>query len=309
MDLWTDKYNPKTFDDLVLNDMIKKKLNFMVGNLQNAIFVGGNGVGKTSSVNCLMNKIYENEVYRYVYELKIQEDNGISALFKSLQSFCKKKVLDNNLFKVVIINDADDLNTKIQQMINSIMEQFAEKCKFIITCIDSTNIIEGIQNKCVLIKFPKLMDEYILSKLKYICLCEKLNYTDIDLLMLVNGDLRNAILNLQVVGLLYDTINKENICYVLGIPNVDIIRQIIDYCIDKKINEASQEILKTKNMGYLHSDILFGLLNFSKSYEKIDEMKRIKYFKIISSIILCVNSGIITDLQLLRCVAELCDVF
>jgi len=305
--MWINKYKPNNFDDLVLNPIILKKLNYMVDNLQNVIITGNVGVGKTSSVNCLINKIYGKNS-TYVYELKMQDDNGMTNLFKNLQTFCKKKILNENLFKVIIINDADDLSVKIQQMINSLIEQFSEKCRFIITCIDSSNIIETIQNKCVIIKFPELTKKDIVKKLKYICQNEGLNYTISGLEILSNGDLRNAILNLQIVGLLYETINEENICKILGIPQTNMTKKIIDLCLDKNFTDASDEILKMKNSGYLDIDILFGLLNFSKSYEKLNDEKKIKYLKIISTIILCVNKGVISDLQLLRCISELCDI-
>jgi len=305
--MWTNKYKPNNFDELFVNPMVLKKLNYMAFNLQNMIITGNVGVGKTSSIDCLMKKIYGNENSPYIYRLKMPESFGLSNILKNLQTFCKKKMLNDKL-KVIIINDADNLNVKIQQMINMVMDQFFEKCRFIITCIDPTNIIETIQNKCVLIKIFDLTKELIIKKLKYICNCENLKYTESGLEILASEDLRNAILNLQIISLLYDTINEENICDVLGIPQINTIKEIIDLCINKKFIDASTKILKMKNFGYLHIDILFGLLNFSKSYEKLTDNEKINYFKIISTIILCVNNGVVSNLQLLRCVAELCSI-
>jgi len=304
MELFTNKYAPKSFDDLVLDKIILRKLKCLIHNLQNVIFVGSSGIGKTSAILCLMNEIYGDQLFRYKYELKTPEDIGLSMLYKNLTTFCKKKVINEKLYKVIIINDADCLNVKVQQMLNSVMEQFFEKCKFLITCIDSSNILETIQSKCVIIKFPILSNELIVKRLKYICECEKLKCNDLE--MLATGDLRNAILKLQIISIMYNTINRGTISKVLGIPAIGGIKKVIDCCIMKDFEGATKEILEIKDSGYLHLDILSGLLNFVKNYDKLSELMKINYFKIIASIILDGNNGVISNLQLLRCVSELC---
>jgi len=95
-----EKYKPKKIEDLVLNDIILRQLNDFVTNksIPNLIFCGNAGIGKSSTINCLIKKIYPKEyINDLVFELNSFDDRGIE-INMFIINFAKKKVeFDENV--------------------------------------------------------------------------------------------------------------------------------------------------------------------------------------------------------------------
>jgi replication-associated recombination protein RarA len=53
-DLWTFKYEPKKFDDMILNEDIKPKLKKAIEEVPNIMLYGTAGVGKGTFTNILL---------------------------------------------------------------------------------------------------------------------------------------------------------------------------------------------------------------------------------------------------------------
>lgn len=307
-ELWIDKYKPKIIDELIVDDIIKMKLKNMVNNLQNIIMSGYVGIGKTISIQCLLNEIYGIEIKNYVLELNSPDDRGVKSMGEIIQNFCKKKVLNPVLKKVIIIDDADNIPVKVQQIINSLMEQY--KTIFMFSCNEPSYIIESIQNKCIILNYPKLTDEMIIKKLIDICNKEGKTYTLNGLKLLCNGDMRNAINNLQIIGLINEEINEVNVCNICNMPQIVSLKKIIELCLKDNFDQVSKYVIDMCNAGYLYDDIINGLMFLIKSNEdiKMNEDMKIKYFQILSETILIFSNGISNDIQLLACMAKLCDI-
>ena len=61
--LWTERYRPKTFDDVVGQDNIKRDLQYMISNnkLSHCLFIGNPGCGKTSLAYIIINMLFVDE--------------------------------------------------------------------------------------------------------------------------------------------------------------------------------------------------------------------------------------------------------
>ena len=91
---WVEKYRPKTSNEILLDPFIKKKIDNIVNekSIPNMIITGEPGTGKTSTIICLAQEIYNNKnLNEYVLELNASDDRGLSIINNTILPFCKKK--------------------------------------------------------------------------------------------------------------------------------------------------------------------------------------------------------------------------
>ena len=189
-------------DPVTLNKFYK-----IIGELDmpNCIITGNPGIGKTSTLACLAEHLYGPFKHEAVLELNASDDRGIKAVKDSIIHFCKKKLVIKKKkyakHKLVLLDEADNMTPKAQQLINNLMEQYIHTTRFTFTCNNSCDIIEAIQSRCIIFRYTRLQNDQIIDKLKNICILENVEY-DIEgletLTFLSQGDLRQAINNLQL---------------------------------------------------------------------------------------------------------------
>ena len=106
---------------------------------------------------------------------------------KMIIHFCKKIVTDkdgNPIKKFIIFDEADNITPKAQYVISDLIDQYNGTTVFTFTCNDSTQIIESIQSKSIIVKFNKVNEKNMLIRLKEICKLEKIKIDDVEQLIL-----------------------------------------------------------------------------------------------------------------------------
>jgi len=101
-----------------------------------------------------------------------------------------------------------------QQALRKIMDECGSNTKFALSCIFSNKIIEPIQSRCAIIRYCKLSPNHIFKKITEIANAEKVIYTEDGLASIVftaNGDMRQAINNLQSTFTGFNIVNMENV--------------------------------------------------------------------------------------------------
>ena len=74
---WIEKYRPKISNEIILDPFIKQKIDKILESrsIPNMIITGEPGTGKTSTIICLANEIYDNDSYKEnVLELNASDD-------------------------------------------------------------------------------------------------------------------------------------------------------------------------------------------------------------------------------------------
>ena len=71
MDVWIEKYRPKTLNDIVGQSSVVETLEHYVEtkNIPNLIFYGKRGVGKTSAIHSMCRDLYGEDYKKFVLEL------------------------------------------------------------------------------------------------------------------------------------------------------------------------------------------------------------------------------------------------
>jgi replication factor C subunit 2/4 len=249
-----------------------------------------------------------------VLELNASDDRGIKTVQESIEYFCKKKINIEDGYskhKIILLDEADHLTKKAQQSINNLMEQYHETTRFAFTCNNSPQIIEAIQSRCTIFRYSRLTNEQMNTRLQKICDIEKVPHNEAGLNAIVTtaqGDLRQAINNLQLTYNGYINVIPENVYKLCDKPHPLIITNIIIACSKKDMKTALKYLNELRDKGYSSSDISASMVNTIKNINKniIDEDTKIKYMDEISRACLIISMGMNTPLQLTGCIAALC---
>jgi DNA polymerase III delta prime subunit len=148
--LWVEKYRPKTIEECILPDSLKKTFNEFIasGQLPNFLFCGTAGVGKTTVAKALCNEIGAEFLL-----INGSEESGIDVLRTKIKSFASTVSL-TDAKKVVILDEADYLNANsTQPALRGFIEEFSANCRFIFTCNFKNRIIEPLHSRCSVVEF------------------------------------------------------------------------------------------------------------------------------------------------------------
>tara|TARA_B110000977_G_scaffold67767_1_gene92001 strand:- start:2763 stop:3701 length:939 start_codon:yes stop_codon:yes gene_type:complete len=148
--LWVEKYRPKTIAEAILPAAVEKSLKSMIksGDLQNMLFTGTAGVGKTTAARALCNELGLDYII-----INGSEEGNIDTLRGKIKQFASTVSL-NGGYKVVILDEADYLNPQsTQPALRGFIEQFSDNCRFILTCNFKNRIIEPLHSRCAVYDF------------------------------------------------------------------------------------------------------------------------------------------------------------
>ena len=140
--LFTEKYRPKTLNDLVLSDSNRKYFDSITNEIPNLLFVGTPGIGKTTLARILVNDILECQ---YLY-INASDENGIDTIRSKVVGFAQTKSLDGKV-KVVILDEADGITIDGQRALRNTMEEYSSGTRFILTANYKHKIIPAIQSR------------------------------------------------------------------------------------------------------------------------------------------------------------------
>ena len=199
-----EKYRPALLSDIVGNSETVERLKVIAaeGNMPNLIIAGPPGTGKTTSVTCLARAMLGPAYKEALLELNASDDRGIDVVRNKIKLFAQKKVtLPAGRHKIVILDEADAMTKAAQQALRRTMEIYSATTRFALACNNSTKIIEPIQSRAAILRYTKLSNEEVALRLLQVIKAEKISYDDSGieaLLFTCEGDMRNALNNLQV---------------------------------------------------------------------------------------------------------------
>ena len=307
---WVEKYRPKNSNEIVLEPFIKTKIDKILElkSIPNMIITGEPGTGKTSTILFLAKQIYENNYDDYVLELNASDDRGLSIINNTIYPFCKKKV--SNMHKLVILDEADSITPKAQNLLSNIISEYSYNTRIVLICNDCTQIIEPIQSRCMIIKYPKINQENLINKIEFICKNENIKY-DLNgiktLLFVSDNDIRQCINNLECIYYSFKELSTDNIYKLIDKPKPYYISEILNNCINKKYKESINIVKSLYDKGYTPNDILLTFMKylFENNTHNLSEENKLKIYEIISLSYIRINSGLDTLLQLYGCISKI----
>ena len=233
----------------------------------------------------------------------------ILHLSPSFYSTLFKLYIRKKRHKIIILDEADAMTSAAQQALRRTMEIYSNTTRFALACNVSTKIIEPIQSRAAILRYSRLADEQILNRLRYVCEQEEVSYSDDGLQAIIftaEGDMRNALNNLQATVSGFEHVNTANVFKVCDQPHPKRVRSIIDRCVKGDTPNAVKEVTELWNTGYSCSDIIGTLFKVAKSYEMPEALK-LEYLREIGFAHMKIADGVGTLLQLLGLAARLCQ--
>jgi DNA polymerase III delta prime subunit len=201
--LWVEKYRPKTLSDCILPIDLATVFSGMIkeGTIPNMMLYGKAGTGKTTVARALANDLGADSII-----INCSEENGIDTLRTKIRNYCSTVSLNGSL-KIVILDEFDYANAQsIQPALRGAIEEFANNCRFIMTCNYKNRIIDPLHSRCTGIDFTVPNSEKaqvaagILKRIEYILTNEGIPYDKSVLVNIVKKhfpDVRRIINELQ----------------------------------------------------------------------------------------------------------------
>lgn len=310
---WIEKYRPSKFEEIVGNEDTVSRLSVFStqGNAPNIIIAGPPGVGKTTTIQCLARILLGDSYKEAVLELNASNERGIDVVRNKIKMFAQQKVtLPKGRHKIIILDEADSMTEGAQQALRRTMEIYSNTTRFALACNTSEKIIEPIQSRCAMLRFSKLSDAQILAKLIEVCQKENLTFEEEGLEAIVftaQGDMRQALNNLQSTANGFGTITGANVFKVCDEPHPMLIQDMLEHCVHNDIHKAYKILAKLWRLGYAAEDVIGNIFRVCKRMS-FDEKVKLEFIREIGVTHMKIVDGLNSLLQLTGLLAKLCAI-
>jgi replication factor C subunit 3/5 len=134
------------------------------------LFYGPPGTGKTTTILAMAHRLFGPKDYRsYVVEVNFEvfcyilfflkfnasDDRGIEVVRNNIIKFAESTAIDfdtqrsdTNVFKLVILDEADAMTKDAQNALKRVIEKYARNVRFCLICNHLSGIIPAIQSRC-----------------------------------------------------------------------------------------------------------------------------------------------------------------
>jgi len=230
--MWAEKYRPKSLDEIInQKDIVERLKSFVKAkNVPHCIFAGPPGTGKTTAALCLTRDLYGKAYREHLMELNASDERGIKIVRETVKTFARTRSIGEIPFKILILDEADNMTSDAQQALRRTMERFTETCRFIMIANYSGKIIEPLQSRCAPFRFSYMSKEDQDRYLRRIIEEENIKILDegYDAIFEVSeGDLRKATNTLQAAASTGKVIDAETVYSVIGRANPADVNNMI----------------------------------------------------------------------------------
>jgi replication factor C small subunit len=194
--LWVERYRSQTLENYVGNENIKSTIEkyLQQNDIQNFLFYGPAGTGKTTLAKLIVNNLDCDFIY-----INASDERGIDTIRDKVSGFASAASFKP--LKVVILDEADFITIQGQAALRNVIETYSRTTRFILTCNYIERIIDPLQSRCQVLKIIPPSKQEIAKHISIILEKEEVTYTIEDLKILVNQfypDLRKMLNTAQL---------------------------------------------------------------------------------------------------------------
>ena len=261
-EMWAEKYRPKSLEAIINQKEIVDRLKSFAQakNVPHCIFAGPPGTGKTTAALCLARDLYGEGYREHLMELNASDERGIKIVRETVKTFARTRSIGEIPFKILILDEADNMTSDAQQALRRTMERFTETCRFIMIANYSGKIIEPLQSRCAPFRFSYMQQKDQDRYLRNIIDKEKIKILDegYDAIFEVSqGDLRRATNTLQAAASMGKVIDAETVYSVIGHASPEDVNLMIKTAMKGDFLEARKQLREMiMKYGVAGSDIV-----------------------------------------------------
>lgn len=264
-----DKYRPLEQKDAFFHKNLIDLLNVMSKDeaIPHIIFYGPEGAGKKTIIRLFLEMLFDKTVHKTKdtaykvtgsgnkttiekvkqsnYHITIDPKNNNFdryLIHDIVKEYAKRKSLNvfqtTRIFKIVLINNLDNMSYYAQTSLRRTMERYNDKCRFVMWCKSLSKVITPLQSRCICLRVPSPEDDEIFQYLFKISVKENISLSldqYVDIIKNSNGNIKKALWELEFYKFSYDvntdyyeSLNKiVELLLELNLHNVIGIRNII----------------------------------------------------------------------------------
>jgi len=261
INLWIEKFRPRNLDEYVGSEAVKQRFGIFIekGEIPHLLFHGKAGTGKTTMAKILVNNIDCDDIY-----INASDERGIDIIRNKIKNFAS--TVGFSKWKIVVLDEADYLTPESQAALRNMMETFADRTRFILTCNYPEKVIPAIQSRCQTFKIEPPSMKDIAVRCATILNDEGIEFNAVDLKTIIETnypDIRKVMGDLQsnvvdgVLELSSDLLNSN-----------DLENKIIDHL---KSNMSKKDKFNTIRQLMLDSGTNDYTNLYSLLYKRVDE--------------------------------------
>jgi len=195
MESLADKYMPRTLDDLLINDETRNLIQGFLDKktIQTLLFAGKQGIGKSTLADIIVQSLDSTFLY-----INCGLDGNVDTMRTKVREFCDSMAINNDVPKIVILDEADALSStgeskadssgrsSAQGALRNLIDQSSDDTRFILTCNYLSRIIDPLKSRCTPIQLTTNIEE-ITKRCIFILKQEKISFDKPTLKLFINN--------------------------------------------------------------------------------------------------------------------------
>ncbi|WFD43497.1 Subunit of heteropentameric Replication factor C (RF-C) [Malassezia psittaci] len=240
----------------------------------------------------LARQIYGKNYKNHVLELNASDDRGIDVVRGQIKSFASTRnvfSMQNDMFKLIVLDEADAMTQAAQAALRRVIEQYTKNVRFCIIGNYVNKIIPAIQSRCTRFRFSPLDTAQIARRIDHVIDAEQCQIEPEArdaILTLSKGDMRRALNVLQACHAAGGIIDQDAVYNCTGNPHPRDIETAFNAMLQQEFTTAYQTIQTLKvERGTALADLLIGMHELVLNLELpaharaflLDHMAQIEY--------------------------------